>query len=194
MKRVLIAVIGAIPLMVASACSSGSPLAVSSTPPSSQSSTPAPSGSGPGASPSPADSNPATTLRDGSRVEVAGAGGGPGNVTVTLKITAGTSGLQLQNSSTLGIQPENGSGQDPWSSPETPQFYDLSDFSATVAPPAPLQAGASVCVVQTFDDPTNPQDTDTVDSWSIIVMLGDGTTQAVTLPAGGGAGPDCNVG
>ncbi len=125
------------------------------------------------------------------------AGGGPGNVHVTLRITAGPgSGLALGNSGALQIQPMDGDGQDPWSSPETPQFYDPSDTSAPLpgGPPVILQPGASVCVVQSFDDPSNPQQDATGENgWQITMTLGDGSPGTATLPAGGGAGPYCNI-
>lgn len=186
MKRIM----AAVPLLAClAACSSAAPAVA--PPPSSSS--PAPPASSPlssqASSPQPADSNPAATFSDGSRVEVTSGGGGPGNVHVTLKVTAGRQGLQLGNTGAFQIEPLDGSGQDPWSSPETPQFYDPSDLSATEAPPGTLPAGASVCIVQTFDDNSDPAQAPDVSSWAVTV----GSAGKMTLPAGGGAGPDCNV-
>jgi hypothetical protein len=48
-------------------------------------------------------------------------------------------------------------------------------------------------VVQTFDDPSNPQESANVSSWRITMTLGNGATGKIALPAGGGAGPDCNI-
>jgi hypothetical protein len=150
--------------------------------------------SSPPPSPSPADSNPATTFSDGSRVEITSGGGGPGNVHVTLRITAGQSGLALGGLGTFQIQPVDSNGQDPWSSPESPQFYNPSDTSASHPEgPPDLQPGQSVCVVQTFDDPSNPQEPANNSGWTISMTLGNGTAGNVTLPAGGGAGPYCNI-
>jgi hypothetical protein len=179
----------AVPLLAClAACSSAPPAAPPSSPPASPSS-PAPASSSPASSPQPADSNPAATFSDGSRVEVTSGGGGPGNVHVTLKITAGRQELQLGNTGAFQIEPLDGSGQDPWSSPETPQFYDPSDLSATEAPPGTLSAGASICIVQTFDDNSDPTQAPDVSSWAVTL----GSAGKMTLPAGGGAGPDCNV-
>jgi hypothetical protein len=178
-------------ILALSACGSGSPSPQSSTTSSQRASS-----SPPASSPSPSDSNPATTFSDGSRVEVTSAGGGPGNVHVTLKVTAGPqNGLPLGNTGALEIMPVDSSGQDPWSSPEALQYYNLSDTSASnpISPPDPLTPGTSVCVVQTFDDPSNPQESANVSSWRITMTLGNGATGKIALPAGGGAGPDCNI-
>jgi hypothetical protein len=48
-------------------------------------------------------------------------------------------------------------------------------------------------MVQYFDDSSNPEAAPDVSGWNITVTLGDGNTEKVTLPAGGGAGPDCNI-
>ncbi|SRR6266568_6418585 len=93
------------------------------------------------------------------------------------------------------VQPLDGNGQDPWSSPETPQFFQVSDASGShpEGPPDPLPPGASICVAQYFDDPSNPQETANVNNYAITITLADGSTQKVAVPVGGGAGLNCNM-
>jgi hypothetical protein len=146
--------------------------------------------------PSPADSNPATTFSDGSRVEITVSQGYNGTVGITLRVTAGRSGLALGRPGTLQILPVDDNGKDPWSSPGTPAFYNPADISPGASPEGPpdLQPGQSVCVMQSFHDPANPQEPyKNVSGWTIILTPGNGTTENVTMPNGGGAGPSCNI-
>ncbi|HEX6527654.1 MAG TPA: hypothetical protein VF070_47705 [Streptosporangiaceae bacterium] len=146
--------------------------------------------------PSPADSNPAATFGDGSRAEITVRQGDNGSVQVTLEITAGRSGLALGHPGTLQILPVDDNGKDPWSSPGTQEFYNPANITPGASPESPtdLQPGQSVCVLQSFNDPTNPQESATnVSGWTIILTLGNGTTENVTMPDGGGSGPSCDI-
>jgi hypothetical protein len=193
MKRVLVAVFAAVTLITGlSACNSGSLSPVSSPAPSSHLSSLAPSGSSPISSPSPADSNPAAMLSDGSRVELADMGGGPGEMDILLKVTAGSgTTLSLGNSDTLDIHPVDNNTNDQWTG-SAPQFSYWSESPPTNQPDV-LEPGQSVCVDETFNS-SNPQASVTdVTAVNVTIRLGNGSTEQATLPSGGGSGSVCGI-
>jgi hypothetical protein len=113
-------------------------------------------------------------------------------VHLTVKITAGRSGLVLSQPGALQILPVNDYGKNPWSSPESPEYLHPGSSFQPESPPS-LQPGQSVCVVQGFDDEANPQQSPlSVTGWAVTLTSPNGGSQTVTLVDGGGEGSDCD--
>lgn len=196
MIRILIAVTAAVPLMFGlCACGPGSPSPGSSPPPSSNLSSPAPSESSPLSSPSPADSNPAATFSDGSRVELAGMNGSGGQANLLLKVTAGPrTTLALGNSDTFDIRPVDNNGFDQWTSSGSSRQFSYWTESPPADQPDILEPGQSVCVAETLFSSNSEASITDINAVNVTITLGNGSTEKVSLPFGGGAGAVCGIG
>jgi hypothetical protein len=200
----LIAAAAAVSLMFGlCACGSGSLSPGSSPRPSSNLLSPAPSESSPLSSPaptdsnttaSPADSNPAATFSDGSRVELAGMDGGGGQANLLLKVTAGPrTTLSLESSDTFDIRPVDSNGFDQWTSSGSSRQFSYWTESPPPDQPNVLEPGQSVCVSETLFSSNSGASITDINAVNVTITLGNGSTEKVSLPQGGGAGAVCGI-
>ena len=150
--------------------------------------------SSPPPSPSPADSNPAGTLSDGSKVELADMGSGPGNLDILLKVTAGLgTTLTLGSPGILDIQPVDSNGDDQWTSSGSTRQFSYWTSPPPESQPDVLEPGQSVCVDETLYTSNSQASLSDVSAVNVTVTLGNGTTEKLSLPPGGGADSVCGI-
>jgi len=119
-------------------------------------------------------------------------GGGQGEMDILLKITAGPgTTLSLGNSSTLVIQPV-GNANDQWTTDGAPEFSYWTQSPSSDQPDV-LGPGQSVCVDQTFSSANSQASLSDVTAVNVTISTGNGNSEEVTLPSGGGAGSVCGI-
>jgi len=119
-------------------------------------------------------------------------GGGPGEMDVLLKITAGPeSSLSLGNSSALVIQPVS-SATDQWTTNGAPEFSYWTRSPAAGQPDV-LGPGQSVCVDQEFHSPNSQASMTNVTAVNVTITTDNGDSEEMSLPQGGGAGSVCGI-
>jgi hypothetical protein len=151
-----------VPGVISGCASSGSSSSGASTAPPVQVSSPTPKGH-------------VKIFNDGTTVSLYGSSGGnDGTVDVSLVVTAGRSGLDLQNTNAIQIQPVDENSTDPWSNAGAPMYNGLDSTPD-------LHPGQSVCIQQSFMTNDQPEPYSDLHGYMVTLAQPSGTPESATL-------------